>query len=237
MLKILKRGKCRLEDIDKDLGALADCVRRYVGEGVTGVAAFIEEVAEKLVPRSKERAFTALGMAAATAGKASFIQAVTLALPMIESSEERLFVLKALATLYNGLEAAKAATSARPPLTEEEYAALLGTLTCDDLKKLSLVEGSPPQFMRAYARIALRSSCKASVKAEGVKALFTLASWGIMTKEEVAAMAKELGMKIALIRGKEGIKGVTVSVSGLTITGGADLALPVIKGLKALGAL
>ncbi len=237
MLRLLKRSKCRLEEADSNLGVLADCVGKYIGEGVTGVAAFIEEVAEKLVPRSKETAFTALGMAAATAGKASFIQAVTLALPMIESSEGRLFVIKALATLYSGVEAAKAAASARPPLTEEEYDALLSTLTCDDLESLSSVGGSPPQFVRAYARVALKSPCKASVKAEGVKALFTLASWGLMTKEEVAAMAKELGMKIALMRGKDGIKGVTVSVSGLTITGGADLALPVIKGLRALGAL
>ena len=237
MLRLLKRGRCRLEEVNNDLGTLADCVGRYVSEGVTGVAAFIEEVAEKLVPMSKETAFTALGMAAATAGKAQFIQAAALALPMIESGEGRLFVLKALATLYSGVEAARAAASARPPLTEDEYTALLSTLACDDLEKLSSVGGSPPQFVRAYARIALRSPCKASVKAEGVKALFTLASWGLITKEEVAAMAKELGMKIALVRGEEGIKGVRVSVSGLTITGGTDLALPVIKGLKALGAL
>lgn len=236
MLRLLKRGKCRLEEV-ADIGSLADCVSKYVGEGVTGAAALIEEVAEKIVPRSKEAAFTALGMTAATMGKAQFIQAVTLALPMIESSEGRVFVLKALATLYSGVEAAKAAASARPPLTEDEYTALLNTLTCDDLEELSSLGGSPPQFVRAFARVALRSPCKASVKAEGVKALFTLASWGLITKEEVAAMAKELGMKIALVRGRNGIEGVTVSVLGLTINGGADLAAPVIKGLKALGAL
>ncbi len=237
MLRLLKRGKCRLEEVNNDLGALADCVGKYVDEGVTGTATFIEEVAEKLVPKNREAALTALGMVAATVGKASFIHAVTLALPMIESSKGRLFVLKTLATLYSGFEAARAAASTRPPLTEDEYAALLSTLTCDDLEKLSSVGGSPPQFVRAYARTALRSPCKSSVKAEGVKALFTLASWGLMTKEEVAAVAKELGMKIALVRGKDGINGIKVSVSGLTITGGTDLALPVIKGLKAIGAL
>lgn len=237
MLRLLKRGKCRLEEVNNDLGSLADCVGKYVGEGVTGTAALIEEVAEKLVPKSREAAFTALGMAAATAGKELFIKAVTLALPMIESGEGRLFVLKTLATLYSGFEAARAAASTRPPLTEDEYAALLSTLTCDDLERLSSVDGSPPQFVRAYARTALRSPCRAGVKAGGVKALFTLASWGLMTKEEVAAVAKELGMKIALVRGKDGISGVKVSVSGFTITGGADLAVPVIKGLKAIGAL
>ena len=237
MLRLLKRGKCRLEEVHNDLGALADCVLRYVSEGVTGTAAFIEEVAEKLALSNREAAFTALGMAAATVGKESFIQAVGLALSMIETGEGRLFVLKTLATLYSGFEAAKTAASTRPPLTEDEYVSLLSTLSCDDLEKLSSVGGSPPQFVRAYAKTALKSPCSARVKAEGVKALFTLASWGLMTKEEIAAVAKELGMKIALVRGRDGISGIKVSVSGLTITGGTDLALPVIKGLKAIGAL
>lgn len=237
MLRLLKRSKCRIEEVGNDLSTLAECVGRYVGEGTTGIAAFIEEVAEKLAPKSKETAFTALGMAAAAAGKELFIQATTLALPLIESIEGRLFVLKAISTLYSGVEAAKAAASARPPLTEKEYAELLSTLTCDDLEKLSTAGGFLPQFVRAYARTALMSPCKTEVKAEGIKALFTLASRGLMTKEEVAAMAKEFGIKIALVRGMNGIKGVTVSISGLTITGGADLALPVVKGLKAIGAL
>lgn len=237
MFRLIKRDRCRLGDLGRDLSTLADCVGRYVGEGVNGTAAFIEVVSERLAPKNREAAFTALGMAAATAGKELFTQAAALALPIIESREGRIFVLKTLSILYSGLEAARVAASAKPPLTEDEYASLLSTLACDELERIPSIPNPPPQLVRAYAKTALRSLCGVRVKAEGVKALFTLASQGLMTKEEVAAMAKELGMRVALVRGRGGVAGVTVSVSGLSIRGDVSLTLSVVKGLKAIGAL